>query len=207
MIVQNLGADGTTDMTFTVGKADLARAREVLDRRAARDRLRRDRWPTRTWRRSSVVGIGMRSHAGVASHHVPGAGRQGHQHPGHLDQRDQGERAGRRRNTPSSRCARCTPPTGWTRLMPPRLRTPPHRPDATSAAATRSAPARRWTGLMARGAAFLGSALAIMGGAMSWVSERHLVAALSNAGGLRGHRLRRDGAGPAGGRRSPPPRR
>lgn len=36
--------------------------------------------------------------------------------------------------------------------------------------------------LMARGAAFLGSRWAIMGGAMSWVSERHLVAALSNAG-------------------------
>jgi len=36
--------------------------------------------------------------------------------------------------------------------------------------------------LMARGAAFLGSRYAIMGGAMSWVSERHLVAALSNAG-------------------------
>ena len=36
--------------------------------------------------------------------------------------------------------------------------------------------------LMARGAAFLGARYAILGGAMSWVSERHLVAALSNAG-------------------------
>ncbi len=36
--------------------------------------------------------------------------------------------------------------------------------------------------LMARGAGFLGSRWAILGGAMSWVSERHLVAALSNAG-------------------------
>lgn len=36
--------------------------------------------------------------------------------------------------------------------------------------------------LMARGAAFLGTRYAIMGGAMSWVSERHLVSALSNAG-------------------------
>ncbi|MBR0672590.1 NAD(P)H-dependent flavin oxidoreductase [Neoroseomonas soli] len=35
---------------------------------------------------------------------------------------------------------------------------------------------------MARGAAFFGTRYAIMGGAMSWVSERHLVAALSNAG-------------------------
>jgi enoyl-[acyl-carrier protein] reductase II len=38
--------------------------------------------------------------------------------------------------------------------------------------------------LMARGAAFLGSRYAIMGGAMSWISERHLVSAMSNAGGF-----------------------
>ncbi|MBU3077726.1 nitronate monooxygenase [Sphingomonas sp. XMGL2] len=37
---------------------------------------------------------------------------------------------------------------------------------------------------MARGAAFLGTDYAIMAGAMSWVSERHLVAAVSNAGGF-----------------------
>ncbi|MBN8847387.1 MULTISPECIES: nitronate monooxygenase [unclassified Sphingomonas] len=37
---------------------------------------------------------------------------------------------------------------------------------------------------MARGAAFLGSEVAVLGGAMSWVSERHLVAAISNAGGF-----------------------
>jgi enoyl-[acyl-carrier protein] reductase II len=38
--------------------------------------------------------------------------------------------------------------------------------------------------LMARGAAFLGSETAILCGAMSWVSERNLVAAISNAGGF-----------------------
>jgi enoyl-[acyl-carrier protein] reductase II len=37
---------------------------------------------------------------------------------------------------------------------------------------------------MARGAAFLGSETAILCGAMSWVSERNLVAAISNAGGF-----------------------
>ena len=37
---------------------------------------------------------------------------------------------------------------------------------------------------MARGAAFLGTDVAIMAGAMSWVSERNLVAAMSNAGGF-----------------------
>ncbi|MDB5700818.1 MAG: 2-nitropropane dioxygenase [Sphingomonadales bacterium] len=38
--------------------------------------------------------------------------------------------------------------------------------------------------LMARGTAFLGSEVAIMCGAMSWISERHLVSAISNAGGF-----------------------
>jgi enoyl-[acyl-carrier protein] reductase II len=38
--------------------------------------------------------------------------------------------------------------------------------------------------LMHRGAAFLGCEVAIMGGAMSWVSERNLVSAISNAGGF-----------------------
>jgi len=40
----------------------------------------------------------------------------------------------------------------------------------------------RLTALMARGTALLGSEYAILGGAMSWVSERNLVAAMSNAG-------------------------
>ncbi len=47
-------------------------------------------------------------------------------------------------------------------------------------AAARSRLDRLW----ARGTAFLGTRLAIMGGAMSWVSERHLVSAISNAGGF-----------------------
>ena len=38
--------------------------------------------------------------------------------------------------------------------------------------------------LMARGAAFLGTEHAILCGAMSWVSERNLVSAISNAGGF-----------------------
>ncbi len=38
--------------------------------------------------------------------------------------------------------------------------------------------------LWQRGTQFLGCRYAIMGGAMTWVSERHLVAAISNAGGF-----------------------
>ncbi len=42
----------------------------------------------------------------------------------------------------------------------------------------------RFTDLSARGTAFLGSTHAIMAGAMTWVSERQLVSAISNAGGF-----------------------
>ena len=49
---------------------------------------------------------------------------------------------------------------------------------------TNSTGAGRLERRMARGAAFLGSEVAVLGGAMSWVSERHLVAAISNAGGF-----------------------
>ena len=38
--------------------------------------------------------------------------------------------------------------------------------------------------LMHRGTEFLGCEVAIMGGAMSWISERNLVSAISNAGGF-----------------------
>ena len=49
---------------------------------------------------------------------------------------------------------------------------------------TSSTGAARLHRRMARGAAFLGSEVAVMAGAMSWVSERNLVAAMSNAGGF-----------------------
>jgi len=53
-----------------------------------------------------------------------------------------------------------------------------------SLSATSSIGAERLKRRMARGAEFLGSDVAILCGAMSWVSERHLVAAMSNAGGF-----------------------
>jgi enoyl-[acyl-carrier protein] reductase II len=43
---------------------------------------------------------------------------------------------------------------------------------------------QRLAELMRRGTEFLGCEVAIMGGAMSWISERHLVSAISNAGGF-----------------------
>ena len=65
MIVQNISADGTTDMTFTVGKADLARARAVLEAQKAAIGFT-DILADPNVAKLSVVGVGMRSHAGVA---------------------------------------------------------------------------------------------------------------------------------------------
>jgi aspartate kinase len=66
MIVQNLGADGTTDMTFTVGKTDLARAKDVLEK-ARGDLGFESILADPDVAKISVVGVGMRSHAGVAN--------------------------------------------------------------------------------------------------------------------------------------------
>ena len=67
MIVQNVSEDGAfTDMTFTVPDGELARAVEVLERNRDAigfDQLQSDSSLTKV----SVVGIGMRSHAGVAA--------------------------------------------------------------------------------------------------------------------------------------------
>jgi aspartate kinase len=66
MIVQNVSAEGTTDMTFTVGRADLARAQAMLAE--MRESLGyREVIADANVAKISVVGVGMRSHAGVAS--------------------------------------------------------------------------------------------------------------------------------------------
>jgi len=67
MIVQNVAADGSiTDLTFTVAKADLDRAVEVIE--AARDALGFETLlPDPNVAKVSVIGVGMRSHAGVAN--------------------------------------------------------------------------------------------------------------------------------------------
>ncbi len=65
MIVQNVSADGTTDMTFTVNKADLPRARAVME--SMRGEIRyAEIVADADVAKLSVVGVGMRSHAGVA---------------------------------------------------------------------------------------------------------------------------------------------
>ncbi len=64
MIVQSVSAEGSTDMTFTVGRADLARTQAILGAHSVgATTVVTDQDVAKI----SVVGVGMRSHAGVAN--------------------------------------------------------------------------------------------------------------------------------------------
>ncbi|MGH7908094.1 MAG: aspartate kinase [Candidatus Binataceae bacterium] len=66
MIIQNASADNRTDVTFTVGRADLRRALEIVRGLAGgigASGIRHEEQAAKV----SIVGIGMRSHAGVAA--------------------------------------------------------------------------------------------------------------------------------------------
>ncbi|MCY4043856.1 MAG: aspartate kinase [Cellvibrionales bacterium] len=66
VIVQNAAADGTNDITFTVARNDLARAADVLEN--VKQELNAVEVLTDdAICKVSIVGVGMRSHAGVAS--------------------------------------------------------------------------------------------------------------------------------------------
>jgi len=66
MIVQNIGADGCTDFTFTVNRNDYAKTMELLEKTAkelgAKQVIGDDKIV-----KVSLVGVGMRSHAGIAN--------------------------------------------------------------------------------------------------------------------------------------------
>lgn len=66
VIVQNVSADGTTDLTFTVHKNDMSKAVAVLEGVAKEIGAREVRSDDKV-AKVSIVGVGMRSHAGVAS--------------------------------------------------------------------------------------------------------------------------------------------
>ncbi len=66
MIVQNVGADGTTDFTFTVHRNDFDTALESLEQTAKRMKAREVSGNNKIVK-LSIVGVGMRSHAGIAS--------------------------------------------------------------------------------------------------------------------------------------------
>src|SRR6056300_1086362 len=67
MIIQNIGRDGATDFTFTVHKRDLKKTLDILNKQVkehvgAREILRDEKIA-----KLSIVGVGMKSHVGVAS--------------------------------------------------------------------------------------------------------------------------------------------
>jgi aspartate kinase len=67
VIVQNIGHDGLTDMTFTVHRNDYPKALKIL-----RDQVKphikcRDVTGDDRIAKVSIVGLGMRSHAGIAA--------------------------------------------------------------------------------------------------------------------------------------------
>ncbi len=66
MILQNVGADGTTDFTFTVHRNDYETAIESL-RKTAETLDAREVSGNNKIVKISIVGVGMRSHAGIAS--------------------------------------------------------------------------------------------------------------------------------------------
>ena len=66
MIVQNAGADGSADLTFTVRRADYERALEILREASGTVGARSVAGDDRI-AKVSAVGMGMRSHAGVAT--------------------------------------------------------------------------------------------------------------------------------------------
>lgn len=66
MIIQNVAQDSTTDFTFTVHRNDYDKAKAVLEETAQELGAREVKGDNSTVK-ISVVGVGMRSHAGVAS--------------------------------------------------------------------------------------------------------------------------------------------
>ena len=67
MIIQNVGHDGTTDFSFTVPRGEFARAKKILEEQIKPHVGARAIEGDNRICKVSVVGVGMRSHPGVAS--------------------------------------------------------------------------------------------------------------------------------------------
>src|SRR3569623_896662 len=76
MIVQNVAADATTDFTFTVHRRDYEKALEIL-RGTAKTMEAREVTGDNKIVKISLVGVGMRSHAGIASKMFQTLSREG----------------------------------------------------------------------------------------------------------------------------------
>ena len=67
VIIQNLGQDGLTDFTFTVQKSDLKRTLKILNEKVKDHIKAREVKGDDKIAKLSIIGVGMRSHVGVAS--------------------------------------------------------------------------------------------------------------------------------------------
>jgi aspartate kinase len=67
LIIQNTSIDGITDLTFTVPKGDLAKTLEIITA-VAREVGAGEVLSDENIAKVSIVGVGMRNHAGIASH-------------------------------------------------------------------------------------------------------------------------------------------
>ena len=67
MIIQNTGADGTTDFTFTVNKNEMNKALSILRDKVQAHIGAREISGDDKIAKVSIVGVGMRSHVGIAS--------------------------------------------------------------------------------------------------------------------------------------------
>lgn len=67
VIIQNLGQDGLTDFTFTVQKNDLKRTLKILNEKVKDHIKAREVQGDDKIAKLSIIGVGMRSHVGVAS--------------------------------------------------------------------------------------------------------------------------------------------
>jgi aspartate kinase len=76
MIIQNVGADATTDFTFTVHRNDYQKALDILTN-VARELGAREVSGDNKIVKISLVGVGMRSHAGIASTMFEALAREG----------------------------------------------------------------------------------------------------------------------------------
>jgi aspartate kinase len=77
MIVQNISEDGrATDMTFTLGRSDVPRAMAALESAAKTIGIGKIMADTKV-AKVSVIGVGMRSHVGVAQRMFQSLGEKG----------------------------------------------------------------------------------------------------------------------------------
>ncbi|MEA3543712.1 MAG: aspartate kinase [Thermodesulfobacteriota bacterium] len=76
MIIQNISHQGATDITFTVPKGDCKKAVEIIEKVAEKINARGVSYDTEI-SKVSIIGVGMRSHAGIASNMFDALSQEG----------------------------------------------------------------------------------------------------------------------------------